>query len=204
MSKPTESWAERTVKMPPAPQPWGGHAPQSSADETAKLPPQYAHPQPAPAQPATFHRGVAQVAPRPQLQGDEVDLAEEPLPSARPYAAPQRPLRERLAELRRGSEWSGAGGLFAFVCWGIWAISARGDLTSPVLVFLISLLVAVGLFALCRLVGRVVLERQLGRVRRSALGAHLVTAAFLVAAGITYLRQTEWIVNAWTWLSNMD
>ncbi|PZM94281.1 MAG: hypothetical protein DIU79_10030 [Actinobacteria bacterium] len=184
MPKQPESWAERTVEAPPAPQPW--------AEQTVKLPPQ----------PKGFHRGVAQVAPRPQPQVEEVDPVEEPI--AWSVSAPYRPLSARLADLRRGSEWSSAGALFAFVCWGIWAISARGNLTTPVLVFVLSMLVAVGLFALCRLIGRIVLERHLGRVRRTAVGAHLVTAAFLVAAGITYLRQTEWIVNAWTWLSNLD
>ena len=51
----------------------------------------------------------------------------------------------------RGAEWSAAGALFAFVCWGIWAISGGGDLAGPLLIFLLSLLVAAGLFALARL-----------------------------------------------------
>jgi len=104
--------------------------------------------------------------------------------------------------LRRGGGWTVMGGLFAFVCWGIWAISARGDLTSPVVTFVLSLSVAVGLFVLSRLVGRVVLERQLGRVRRSARGAHLVTGLFLAGVGVAYLRQTEWVMTAWGWLAN--
>ncbi|MBM0237706.1 hypothetical protein JNW88_12000, partial [Micromonospora sp. ATA32] len=61
--------------------------------------------------------------------------------------------------------------------------------------------VAVGLFALSRLLGRVIWERQLGRVRRSARGAHLVTAAFLVGVGLAYLQQTEWVVTAWNWVT---
>src|SRR4029453_389728 len=86
----------------------------------------------------------------------------------------RRPLGWHIAQLRRGGEWSFAGLLFAFVCWGIWAISSDGNLTAPVVVFLVSLLVAVGVFALARLVGRLVLERQFGRVRRTARGAHTV------------------------------
>ena len=31
-----------------------------------------------------------------------------------------------MRELRRGGEWSIAAVLFAFVCWGIWAISTDG------------------------------------------------------------------------------
>ena len=107
-----------------------------------------------------------------------------------------------MAQLRRGGEWSAAAGLFAFVCWGIWALSGQGDLSGPLLVLVLSLLVAVGLFALFRLVGRVVLERQLGRVRRSARGAHLATAVFLVGLGVAWLQQTEWVVSAWNWISS--
>ena len=71
------------------------------------------------------------------------------------------------------------------------------------LVFVTSLLVAVGLFALARLVVRVVLERQLGRVRRTARGAHLVAAVFLVGVGIAHLRQVEWVMTAWNWVTGL-
>jgi hypothetical protein len=88
------------------------------------------------------------------------------------------------------------------VCWGIWAISARGgDLTVPVLAFVLVLLVGAGLFAICRLLGRMVLERGLGRVRRTAWPSHLAVGAYLSAAGLFYLGQTPWVVEAWTWLS---
>jgi hypothetical protein len=121
-----------------------------------------------------------------------------------PQAEPAQrvPMDHQLRQLRRGSGWSVMGGLFAFFCWGIWAISSGGDLTSPVVTFVLTVFVAVGLFALARLLGRVVLERHLGRVRRSARGAHLVTGLFLIGVGVAYLRQTEWIVDAWNWLTN--
>jgi hypothetical protein len=65
-----------------------------------------------------------------------------------------------------------------------------------------SLVVAAGLFALCRLVGRIVLERQFHRVRRSARGAHLVTAIFLVGVGVAFLRQTDWVMTAFHWVAD--
>ena len=103
-------------------------------------------------------------------------------------------------DLRRGGEWSSAAALFAFVCWGIWAISTDGNLTTPVIVFILSLIVAGGLFALSRVVGHVVLERQFGRVRRSARGSHMVAALFLVGVGVAHLRQTEWVMDAYRWV----
>jgi hypothetical protein len=113
-------------------------------------------------------------------------------------------VRYQLRQLRRGGEWSWIGGLFAFVSWGIWTISVRGaDLVVPVLAFVLVLLVALGVFALSRLLGRVVLERGLGRTRRSAWAAHLVTGLFLAGAGVAYLGQTEWIVEAWNWVRGL-
>ena len=116
-------------------------------------------------------------------------------PGAGPAAADQ---------LRIGGEWTSTGALFAFVCWGIWAISARGnDLSGLALSFFLVLVVAAGLFTLLRLLGRVVLERSLGRPRRGARGSHLATGLFLIAAGIAYLGQTAWVVDAWTWLKGV-
>ena len=173
MSDQTQPWAEQTVEVPP--------------------------------QRNGFQRGVASVGESGHRRGEP---STEPFPVA-PHeptgtgwpgdSQPRPPLAYQLRQLRRGGEWSAMAGTFAFVCWGIWAISSRGNLTSPVLTFVLTLLVAVGLFALSRLLGRVVLERQFGRVRRTARGAHLVTAVFLVAVGVAYLRQTEWIMDLWNW-----
>ncbi|TYB35970.1 hypothetical protein FXF50_21860 [Micromonospora sp. AP08] len=174
MADQTQPWAERTVEVPPQP---------------GVVPPQR----------DPFRRGVAAVGqprtPRTE-QFPAVDSGDWTGDSS-----PRRPMGWHLAQLRRGGEWSAAGALFAFVCWGIWAISGRGDLTAPLLTFVLSLLTAVGLFALARLLGRLVLERQLGRVRRSARGAHLVTALFLAGVGVAYLQQTEWVVSAWNWVT---
>jgi hypothetical protein len=185
MADQTQPWAERTVEVPPSP---GVGVP------------------PVPQQRDAFRPGVASVgrprAPRtepfPTVEhGDHGEQAQH----WSEVAAPRRPLSWYLAQWRVGGEWSAAGALFAFVCWGIWAISGRGDLGAPLLTFLLSLLVAAGLFGLSRLLGRVILERQFGRIRRSARGAHAVTAIFLVGLGIAYLQQTEWVVSAWNWVT---
>ncbi|MEV0397549.1 hypothetical protein [Polymorphospora rubra] len=178
-----------------------------SWERTVEVPRQDVPPGPdVPFGPAPFRRGVAQVGPRP--------APTETFPAAGDHGPadsgwhhddqhrPRMPLSYHMAQLRLGSEWSIVGGLFAFVCWGIWAISARGDLTSPVVTFVLTLFVAVGVFALSRLLGRVVLERQLGRVRRTAKGAHLATAVFLFGVGIAYLRQTEWVMGIWNWFGS--
>ncbi|HEX5542850.1 MAG TPA: hypothetical protein VFX60_15025 [Micromonospora sp.] len=176
MAEQTQPWAERTVELPP--------------EESG------------------FRRGVARVAPPgPQPQTAATGTFETPpVPggSGWPGAAqPRPPVSYQLRQLRRGGVWSLLGGLFAFVCWGIWAISSRGDLTSPVVTFLLTLCVAVGLFALSRLLGRVVLEGQLRRVRRTARGAHALTGLFLAGVGVAYLRQTEWVMGVWSWFSGL-
>jgi hypothetical protein len=176
MADQTQPWAERTVEVPPQP-------------GVGVVPPQR----------DGFQRGVAQVG-QPRTPRTDQFPAVDPTGWA-DDSAPRRPMSWHLAQLRRGGEWSAAGGLFAFVCWGIWAISGRGDLSAPLFAFVLSLLTAVGLFALARLLGRMVWERQLGRIRRSARGAHLVTALFLVGVGVAYLQQTEWVVSAWNWVT---
>jgi serine/threonine protein kinase len=112
----------------------------------------------------------------------------------------QPPPREDPRVLKRGWELSGIGALFAFICWGIWAASARGRLATPLLAFCIVLVVAAGVFGVSRLVGRIVLVQRMGRPRRSAKGAHAITGAFLVAAGIAYLEQTQWVVDLYNWV----
>lgn len=172
MSDQQPPWAERTVELPPESNP--------------------------------YRRGVASVG-RPEETRTEPfsQVPHESTGTGWPGGdAPEvrRPLGYHLNELRRGGEWSAAGGLFAFVAWGIWAISAQGDLTGPAAAFLLTLVVAVGLFTLARLLGRVVWERQFRRRRRTARGAHLIAALFLAGVGIAYLRQTEWVMTAWHWV----
>ncbi|MDM4720377.1 hypothetical protein QTQ03_12620 [Micromonospora sp. WMMA1363] len=179
MADQTQPWAERTVEV--SPQPGAGVPQQRDA----------------------YRRGVASVG-RPGMPRTEpFPTLEEPIGASWPgEMTPRRPMSWHVAQLRRGGEWSAAGALFAFICWGIWAISGGGHLAAPLVIFVLSLLVAAGLFALARLVGRVVLEQRLGRVRRSARGAHLVTAVFLAGLGVAWLQQTEWVVSVWNWVFN--
>lgn len=121
-----------------------------------------------------------------------------------PTPVPRAPLRYQMRQLKRGGEWTGVGALFAFVSWGIWALSQRSSLVGPIVAFVLVLIVAVGVFALSRLLGKLILERWLGRIRRSAWAAHLVTGAFLAAAGVQYLRQVEWISSGLSWLRNLS
>jgi hypothetical protein len=119
-------------------------------------------------------------------------------PDAEPFEQRQ-PVR---GQLRRGGEWSAWAAFFAVACWAMWVISTNGDLVTAALVLVVALVVAIGLFALTRLVGRVVLERQLGRARRTARGAHLVAAAFLVGVGVAHLHEIDWVMRAWHYLMN--
>jgi hypothetical protein len=48
-----------------------------------------------------------------------------------------------------------------------------------------------------------VLEQRMGRVRRGAVLSHAITGLFLAAAGVGYLRQTEWVVKAYEWVRNL-
>lgn len=193
-SKPSDesTVAARTVPLDPP----TARLEPPTAPPTARLEP--------PTAPMTaYRRGVAPVQPRAAAAPPV-----EPTPVSAPWPgavhAPRPPLRYQVRELANGWEWSGLGGLFAFVCWGVWAISERGEgFVVPVLTFALVLLVAAGVFALARLLGRMLLERWLGRPRRSAWPSHLATGVFLAAVGVEYLRRTQWIVDAFTWLRGL-
>jgi hypothetical protein len=211
-------WSERTLDMPPQ-DPWAdpptaqvppsgppgarstAPPPAGRSPQPQSAPPAGPVPQGFPPEPSPFTRGRAPVNPgtRPQHHTAEHEPTGVGWPGAEPPAQ-RRSISWHLRELRRGGEWSSCAVLFAFVCWGIWAISTDGDLTTPVIVFILSLIVAGGLFALARMVGHVVLEKQLGRVRRTARGAHMLAALFLVGVGIAHLRQTEWVMDAYRWV----
>jgi hypothetical protein len=134
--------------------------------------------------------------PRP-ARDEEPPVVVDPVRVPDPW---RRPTAEAPGTLKLGWELSGAGAMFAFICWGIWAASSQGGLDGPLLAFAIVLVVAVGVFAVSRLVGRMVLVQRFGRTRRSARAAHAVTGLFLVVAGLAYLRQTPWVVEVWEWV----
>jgi hypothetical protein len=140
--------------------------------------------------------GRARVVPRPQPEptGVVVDPVEPRRDSYQPLPG------ERSRALKIGWELTGTGAFIAFICWGLWAADSKGSLTGPVVAFVIVLAVAAGVFALTRLLGRLILEQRLGRPRRTAKGAHALTGLFLAGAGIAYLRQVDWVMSAWSWL----
>ena len=216
-------WRERTLDMPPQ-DPWA--EPPTAPTPTTPFGGPVARPAPTtpftgpaggsapvPAKPAAppspFSQGRARVNPRTEpfahQHGAHEQTAHDQVGHDWHGAQPREPrsLAWHISRLRRGGEWSSAAVLFAFVCWGVWAISSDGPLGTPIIVFLVSLLVAAGVFALARLVGRVVLERQMGRVRHTARGAHIVTAVFLAGVGLAHLRQTEWVMDAVNWIKGL-
>jgi len=187
MPEQPQKW-ERTLDMPPQ-DPWAEHP----TTPEAYRPP--GPPSPSP----PFSRGRAQVNSAPP--GPRY-AEHEPTGTGWPGAvAPERPAMSwRWSELRRGGEWTSAAVLFAFVCWGVWALSDNGSLATPSIVFVVTLAVAVGVFCLARVVGHLVLVRWLGRTRRSARGSHLVTALFLAGVGIADLQQVQWVMDAVHWV----
>jgi hypothetical protein len=160
-----------------------------------------------------FRRGVAPVGHHPTpptvAQPTVPQAPHEPTGTGWPPTAgypglpPRSGRAEEFRQLRIGAGYTITGAIFAFVCWGLWAISSGGDLRSPIAIFVLSLLVAAGLYVLSRIVGHVVWEKQLHRVRRSARGAHLVTGLFLAAVGIAYLRQTDWVMSLVRWIGGL-
>lgn len=114
---------------------------------------------------------------------------------------PSVPLRQRVRMLRRGGRWSAIGTGVLVGCWGLFALSSlSGDLAPATLALLVILAVGAFLFGLCRLVGLLVLERSMGRVRRSAWAAHAVAGLFWIAAGVTYLTRIGWVVDAFNFI----
>ena len=151
---------------------------------------------PSPAGAAPQMMGRAKVMPRPPREPTGVVV--DPVEPRRDFYQPMR--GERARALKIGWEFTGTGAFIAFICWGLWAADSKGTLTGPVVAFIIVLAVAAGVFALTRLLGRLILEQRLGKIRRTAKGAHALTGLFLAGAGIAYLRQVDWVMSAWNWL----
>ncbi|WP_433610378.1 protein kinase domain-containing protein [Dactylosporangium sp. CA-139114] len=144
-------------------------------------------------------RGRAKVVPRPAPEPTGV-MDFEPQQQPPRYSPPRG---ERARQLKLGWEYTGTGAVIAFICWGLWALDSAGSLNGPFIAFLVVLVVAVGVFALARLLGRLIIEQRLGRPRRSARGAHAITGLFLAAAGIAYLREVSFAVTAYHWVKDL-
>ncbi|WP_203960536.1 protein kinase domain-containing protein [Actinocatenispora thailandica] len=173
----------------------GGAPPYQGGNEPA--PPYQGGGQPA--HPEQQRRGVASV-PQPAHR----PYGEEPeQPPAEPEHDRLRPLPgARLHTLRRGIGLSITGALFAFVCWGVYAIANRdAKLANNFMMFVLVLVIAVGLFALCRLIGRLVIEGMMHRSRASARLSHLAVAAYLVAAGCGFAARVDWVSQAYHWVA---
>ncbi|MFC7535070.1 DNA-directed RNA polymerase II [Actinoplanes sp. GCM10030250] len=161
-------------------------------------------PQPPVPDQSPFSRGRAQVTPRTQQFSAEHEPTGTGWPEEHGSSVREpRSLSWHIRRLRRGSEWSNAALIFAFVCWGIWVLSSQGSIVTAAIVFVVTVCVAAGVFALSRLVGRLVLERQMGRTRHTARGSHMVAGLFLVGVGFAHLRQTEWVMTAFHWVTGM-
>jgi hypothetical protein len=99
-----------------------------------------------------------------------------------------------------GWGFSAVGLLVAFCGWGIWAAAGRGTLASPTSGLVIMLTVALGLFMLSRFLGYVFVERLLRRQRLHARWSHAFTGIFLVVAGLSYLKNTTWLIDIVDWM----
>lgn len=110
----------------------------------------------------------------------------------------------RLGGSRRGLELSIAAGLFTFVAWGIWAFDNKaGNFVTHLVFFLFVVLVAVGVFCAARLAGYYLYSRVLRRRRGSARLSHLLTAAFLVMAGVGYLKDVRIVSEGLEWIKGL-
>ncbi|MGH3742931.1 MAG: hypothetical protein ACRDT1_16600 [Micromonosporaceae bacterium] len=154
-------------------------------------------------------RGVAAVpSPRPEPTAEMPPNLEWGPVDGPPQPRDQLPPPPLGVVLKRGSEVTGVGLMFAFVCWGIWSVASgeAGDFNGFLdrfLIFVFVLMIGFGVFLLSRLVGRLIWVKWLGRVRRNARGSHALTAVYLVAAGLGFLNQTPWVVQVWSWLKGL-
>ncbi|HEY1488043.1 MAG TPA: hypothetical protein VGF84_18190 [Micromonosporaceae bacterium] len=189
---PTEADAGRALLPAPAPQPVSGPPKPVSGPPVSKT--ISGPPNPVPSSERSMLIGRASVVPRPPSEPTGGEYGGGPAPPAAARVA--RSPGARLRRLKRGGTWSVVGVSFVLVCWIVWAASnrARGLYIAPA-AFVGTLVVALGVFIVLRLVGQLVLEGWMHRNRRGATGAHFGVAVFLIAVGITYLEQTSWIAR---------
>lgn len=110
----------------------------------------------------------------------------------------------RLGGSRRGLELSIAAGLFTLVAWGVWAFdNSTGNFVTHLVFFLFVVFVAVGVFCAARLTGYYLYSRVFRRKRGSARLAHLLTAVFLVMAGVGWLKDVRAISEGLDWMKGL-
>ena len=172
--------------------------PKHALPDTAPLPTE-----PLPPAPPLMY-GRAPVPTRPVRQPtDELPFVVVPVRQPPPLISMRAPNRAGMRRLATGKGLSATGLLIAFVGWGVWAAAGRGTIKTPALGFGVVLAVAVGVFLVCRLMGRFFLVRILGRERRTARAAHAVTGLFLAACGFYYLGQTSWVQDGFDFLNGL-
>ena len=142
--------------------------------------------------------------PTPPLREPTAQMPEVDRPPAGPRAPRpvswQRSSRPALRSLADGWGFTATGLVVAFCGWGFWAAAGRGRLSAPYIGLLFMLFVSVGVFALSRFFGYIVVEQTLGRPRHHARWAHLLTGLFLTVAGISYLANTACLVDGIDWI----
>ena len=187
------------------PIPRGGHPPVPVSAPPVSAPPASGAPvSGAPVSGGPSMRGRASVPSQRALSTAhaEYDTLTDTRPSAAkvPWFGPD----SRLGGSRRGLELSIAGGLFAFVGWGVWALDNKaGSFAAHLVLFLFVLLVATGVFCLARLAGYYVYSRVFRKRRGSARLSHLLTAVFLVLAGIGYFKEVRFVAEGIDWLKSL-
>ncbi len=152
----------------------------------------------APADEVAMRVGRASVVNRPPSYQQNEPVAAQP-------ARVRVPMGDRWRVWKRGRGWTATAGVFAALCWMIWAASNRatsGIVVAPS-VLLSTVVVGFGVFVVLRLVGRLVIEGWMHRRRLTARGAHIGVAIFLYAVGVTYLRQTGWVMHVYRTLKGL-
>ncbi|GLZ75832.1 hypothetical protein Afil01_06390 [Actinorhabdospora filicis] len=158
-----------------------------------------------PTSPAPSMRGRASVPAQrtSYAQPEEYDtLAERPLRPGTPWFGPDSRLGGRGA--RRGLELSIAGGLFALIGWGAWALDNQaGSFITQLVLFVTVIAVSAGVFFAARLAGYLFYEKLFRRKRHTARLAHLLTAAFLIVCGVKYLQNVKVIAEGIAWIQSL-
>jgi hypothetical protein len=123
-----------------------------------------------------------------------------PAPKASRPVSWQRSSRASLRSLSDGWGFTAAGLIVAFCGWGFWAAAGRGTISAPYLGLVFMLVVGLGVFALTRFLGYLVLEQTMGRKRPHARWSHLLAGLFLTVAGVSYIANTSWLLDGIDWV----
>ena len=140
-----------------------------------------------------------------RISTDELPLVRPTRPEPQILVSWHRPSRERLRNMSDGWGLSATGLLLAFMGWGVWAAAGRAYLSTPLLWFGIVCGVGLGVFVVCRLLGRIVVGQLLRRPRQHARWAHAITGLYLTVCGFYYFGQAdwEWIQDGIDWVQSL-